>query len=214
MRASRALFASLGASLSLVLAGSLALATISTVVAFQGWPGVASGKRAAAEPQLRVAAVGRASTTQAVALRVPHRARPTQPRRRPTSAAARTTLRTPARRIATRATGTTATQAHTGAAPAAMAMSAGAATTTRKPPKRVSVPSAEPVREIGNNLGGAVAGAGKGLGDAVANISPELGNVVKDVTGGLGTTVAGATQLVADVVDALTGAKKTPPGRR
>jgi hypothetical protein len=205
VRASRALFASLGASLSLVLAGSLALATISTVVAFQGWPGVASGQRSVSESQLQVASAP-ASVTRATALMMTtRRPRPAAPAHQEARRApVRTTTAPPAQTASRDVAGSKATQAHPASAPASATLSgAGPSRTTTKPKKVVVPVDAEPVRRIGNDLGSVVAGAGQGLGDSVSQLSPELGKVVSDVTTGVGTTVAATTQLVADVLDAL-----------
>nr|MBA3326844.1 hypothetical protein [Solirubrobacterales bacterium] len=51
MRSTRALFASLGASVTLVAAAAFSLLTVSAVVALQGWPGLAD---AGARPALVV----------------------------------------------------------------------------------------------------------------------------------------------------------------
>src|SRR5690349_23334984 len=68
MRSTRALLATLGTSISLVAAGVLALFTVSTFVAFKGWPGIDDGGSSGRTPGLVLrAAPSAVSPTAALA---------------------------------------------------------------------------------------------------------------------------------------------------
>lgn len=211
MRAPRAIVASLGASLALVLAGTLALATVSTIVAFNGWPGVDTSDAHESSNALAVApAAARDGARTARALVVARPApKPRVQPRRPAVRRATAAPRAPRTVVApTRdAGGRRAAQSGTGRAPQSVATSVPPAKEKAKPKSPVYHATA-PVRDLGNDLGGAVAGAGQGLGGAVSNVSPALGQVVQDATSAVGQTVAGVTKVVADVVDGLTQPKK------
>ncbi len=201
--------ASLGATLTLVLAASLALAAVSTVVAFQGWPGVQMNHtHDKAEVLAAVAPASsaeRASAKGSPSLTVPHRA-PAPPR--PAHHAAPTVA---PHRVATvssvapsRGTsGRVSVQAHPAAQAANVASAVPPANKNASTGKPAYKPG-DPVRKVGNDLGGTVAGAGKGLGDTVSKVSPALGETVTKVTQAVGQVVAGATDAVGKVLDDLT----------
>ncbi len=212
MRFARALLASIGAGTCLVLAGTLAMATLSTVVAFSGLPGLrADGADttppailAAAEPGPGTADVGRAP----VALALPA----VTERPRATAAAAG--------RAASPRAGTARAQAGAQAGIAGAPQTVAGATTPASPANAasgggtgalpqsdppsgakshaapgVTAPGGGPVRDVGTAVGGIVGG----LTGTVQPVSPPAAAIV----GEAGKAVEGATGAVAGAVDNL-----------
>ncbi len=208
MRASGAGWASVGAGTILVLIGALILAVVSTVVAFQGWPG-ASGSASAATPTALLAAgadAGRVidSGLTGTAVRVP------AARRAPASPSPR-----PARR--TGGEGPAAT------APRRAAVVEPAATPVVREPAGADVESAdslapagpardgldstaETVRKAGDALGSTLGDTVGGVGQAAAPVSPTLGTVVDDVGAVVDDMVQGVTDSLGVVLETLSGA--------
>lgn len=199
MRSARAFLASLGASTCLVLAGTVAMAMVSTLVAFTGLPGMQTDSAQAPTAVLIAAAGPRsgsaADAAQPAALALPALREP--PARR-----------APARRVET---ASPVVQADPGAAPAG-AGGPGAGTFEfeggEKPsgvnpgdPPDGSGPARETVREAAGVLGGTVAGAGDGLAEVVAPISPP----VADVVGGTSVVAGDVVTTVAEVVAGVLG---------
>jgi hypothetical protein len=208
MRASRAGWASVGAGTILVLIGALILAVVSTVVAFQGWPG-ASGPQSAAEPTALLAAAATAagvatdSELTGADVRVPAARRP------PTAASSR-----PAR--------TTESERSRGAAPQrASVVEPAASPVVREPASADTSPAGTPapatpvqesldstadtVRRTGDALGGTLGGTVGGLGEATTPVSPTLGQVVEDVGTVVDDTVQGVTDSLGVVIESLSG---------
>lgn len=192
----------------MVLAASLALMAVSTVVAFQGWPGVyAKGSSDKADMLARVAAPAETKHTSSKAkasLTVPHRAPAPPPavRKKPAAVAPKVAAVTASVAPARHTNGKINAQAH----PAAQAANVASVVPARETTASTGKPAykaGDPVRKVGNDLGGTVAGVGKGLGDTVAKISPKLGETVEKVTQAVGQVVAGATDAVGAVVDKL-----------
>ncbi|HEX6388643.1 MAG TPA: hypothetical protein VFZ89_04340 [Solirubrobacteraceae bacterium] len=185
------------------MAGSLALMTVSTVVAFQGWPGIASVEGKTQPGQLATIDTGKRASHRAkpAALVVPKR--PAAPR-----AAKQRTV--PATRVSAAAAPVTRktvkTQTHPTTRPV-VAASTPKVPQSSAPAARKEPTAGDPVRKAGADLGGSVSDAGSKLGDAVGAASPELGDVVKKVTDVVGDVVANTSDLVGKVIDALTGAR-------
>ena len=218
MRFARALLASFGAGTCLVLAGTLAMATLSTVVAFSGLPGVNPG--ADGTPPAILAAVAPSAGAADV---VPVPVALVMP-----GVSSRTTG-TPAQGASAPGVETAGAQA---AAPTATSRTpqAGPSATTPTPAKSVasdagtgSVPPAEvpagarapgalaggtapaggPVRDAGTAVGGIVTGVGGGLADTVRPASPPAATILGETTKVAGETVEAATDVVAAVVEGL-----------
>jgi hypothetical protein len=208
MRAARGLLASLGASTCLVLAGTLAMATLSTVVAFSGLPGM---RTATAQPQPAVLAAVLPAESTPVTPRPVALARPSRPavaRSRasapasatsPAPAGSRTRPRpgpAPARQTAPSTDAETPAQpsdAPVGEAPAAPSGSGPAATAD------------EPVRSTGNAVGGAVGAVGGGVSKAVEPVAPVVAPIIDETGKVAGASVAVLTEAVAGVLGGLSG---------
>ena len=213
MRFARALLASLGASTCLVLAGTLAMATLSTVVAFSGLPGLsAGGANAAPTAVLAAAAPPSAAGRDAAAVSL---ARPALPRRPATSR--RRAASRPA--LAVTATGTARPErSASSTTPPTMTTPGNDATgDLGRPPEdqgpggatRPQAPStpdlSPPLREVGTKLGDTVATAGDGLAETLEPISPPVATVVEGTGKVAGDTVTTATEVVVGVLDGLLG---------
>jgi len=202
VRATRAFLASLGASLSLVVAGSLALMTVSTVVAFRGWPGIGSAP-AVTDAGALVAATSDRDAARAKdrdAIVVPRRATfqraASKPQAKQTASRATTSARvTPTAPTATKVQTRPATVAQAGAATGKSA----AAPQPKAEPK-----AGDPVRKVGSDLGDKVQTTGQQLNGLLDNVSPALGNVVEDVSNLVAGVVGGTSEVLGKVLDALT----------
>lgn len=217
MRFARALLASVGAGTCLVLAGTLAMATLSTVVAFSGLPGLrADGADttppailAAAGPGPGTADVGR----EPVALALPAvRARP------------RTTTGAAARRAASPRTATGRVRAGAQAGIAGAPQDGPIATAPSSPAKAasgggtgslpeadspagakghaapaVNAPGGGPVRDVGTAVGGVIGGIVGGVAGTVQPVSPPVAAIVNET----GKAVEDATGAVVGAVDNL-----------
>lgn len=199
MRVTRALWASLGAGTSIVLMGVGVLAAVSTLVAFNGWPGASGGGQTTPQAMLAQSApaVERISTTPKIV--VPE-ARP-RPARRETSRAripVETARGVPAVRVEPLRTGT---------GPILQRERDTADSPVTTPPVPEPTPG-DPVRQAGTDLGKSTDQTVKDLGKAVEPLSPTLGKAVGDVGQVVGDTVQGVTDTVSDVLDAVI--KPTP----
>jgi hypothetical protein len=203
MRATRGLLASLGASTSLVLATAVALFSVSTIVAFRGWPGIDGSIASPGEARIAVSAAepgGGPAATRAQRIVVPRvKAAP----RRALSAA-----RTQRASVATRVPAVVSRPRST--ARRRVPTSAAAPPSTEPPqpapvarPKRSLPPAGDPVREVGTGLGGAVGGVAGGLGEIVRPLSPALGATADQAGRSLDETIRGVTDAVGALLDAL-----------
>lgn len=203
MRASGAGWASVGAGTILVLVGALILAVISTVVAFQGWPGT-SGPQSAATPTALLAA-GTAGTRVLT-----------------DSGATGTAVRVPAAR---RAPSTASTRPARVERPAAVAPRRAtvvepAATPVVREPARADVAPAtsptapvregldsttETVRKAGEALGGTLGDTVGSVGQVAAPLSPTLGQTVEDLGTVVDDTVQGVTNTLGVLLGTLAG---------
>ena len=218
MRFARALLASIGAGTCLVLAGTLAMATLSTVVAFSGLPGLREDGAdttspailAAASPGPGTADVGR----EPVALAMPA----VRARLKPTTTAAA------ARRASSPRDGTARVQSGAQAGIAGGPPTESGATAPSSPAKAasgggtgslpeadstagakghaapaVNAPGGGPVRDVGTVVGGIIGGIVGGVTGTVQPVSPPAAAIV----GEAGKAVEGATGAVAGAVDNL-----------
>jgi len=216
MRFARALLASFGAGTCLVLAGTLAMATLSTVVAFSGLPGLGAGGADTTPPAILAAAVSGAGTADVVpdpvALATPtvsSRPAATGAQGAPVPRVATAGAQAVAP-IATAAAPQTGLSATTPTSPASTVSGAGAASL---PPFRaspgakapadpaVTAPVTGPVRDVGTAVGGIVAGLGDDLAETVQPLAPPVATIVGETTKVAGETVVAATDVVATMVE-------------
>lgn len=180
------------------------LAAVSTVVAFNGWPGASRGGGTTPSAMLAQSApsqsIERVSDTPRIV--VPDAS--SRERRggardtRPTDAAGDVG--------SVRVVDTTSnTGTGTGTTPSRNVQ--GTTIAPKVPPVPESV--TEPVRQAGSELGGSTDQAVKDLGKAVEPISPTLSNAVGDVGRVVGDTVQGVTNTLSDVLDSVL-AKPSP----
>jgi hypothetical protein len=217
MRASRALLASLGASTALVLAGTLALAAVSTVVAFRGWPGVSLPQ---GHPDGTIVADARRASEHTARhsspIVVSETARAAQPSRVAVRRQARRSVRS--RAPHTGAVGSAATptaQALPAATPAPVRTTAqpqphatpatGVAPAVAALPAKPGQAVAKVTTKVTENLGGAVGDTGAAVGAVVRPASPTLADTVDAATQGVGRTVKDVGQTVSNVLNALGG---------
>lgn len=210
MRFARALLASFGAGTCLVLAGTLAMATLSTVVAFSGLPGLGAGGADTTPPAVLAAAVPGGGTADVastpVALAMPAvSSRPdgTPARGAPTSRAA-----TAGAQAAAQTAATDAPQADPSATPTAVksaAPGAGAASRpeiqtpagARAPGGSADTPPVDgPVRDAGTAVGGIVTGVDGGVAETVRPVSPPVATILGETRKVAGETVEAATDVV------------------
>lgn len=208
MRSTRALIASLGASISLVAAATLLLLTVSAIVALEGWPGLA---QADDPPPLVVgdrelADAGRRSTTDAgagpVVMRATEPARAAgdpAPRPRPSAVreseapSSRPAPREPRPEPAlSRPPPTRAPE------PEAEPPAARTPEPEPQPPRRRT---GDPVRELGDGLSGALQDRGKALKDLAAPISPEAGKTLEDLANFLAGIALKTSALLGAMLD-------------
>ena len=209
MRSARALLASLGAGTCLILAGTLAMATLSTVVAFSGLPGIRAGSSdalpAAVLATAAVPTAGTAEGSRVVALAPPDSRAPVPARRPVAQAGARAGATSQGVTAAPAPRGPGATTDPVATDPVAV-VEGGSTDDPPRPPRPEPRPSpvlpadaGEPVRAVGD----VVAGTGAGLAQTVAPLSPEVAVVVDETGKVAGDTVAAATEAVAALLDAL-----------
>ncbi|UTI64778.1 hypothetical protein NBH00_00885 [Paraconexibacter antarcticus] len=206
MQATRGFLASLGAGLSLIVAGTLALTFCSAIIAYEGWPGVRV-QRTADERALVAAVQGgpAGGVTERVSLRLPaavsrHRRAAA---RRAASATAR--RRTHATRTLVGVVSPRSAVAALGAGPAGASMPATTAVApAAKSAKKLTVPAAgQAVSQVGSTLGTTVTKTGKTLGDALAPAAPNVATALTDAAASAGQAVTDTTTTVGRAVDEL-----------
>jgi hypothetical protein len=209
MRATRGLLASLGASTALVLAAAAALFSVSTIVAFRGWPGVDAALPLAGGDRITVASStdpGMTLASQSGRIVVPEvgterRREAAAPRVTPVEASTATSVVSRPRAAVRRRipdSVNSPTNNHTGP-------------TASVPAPRASDPPAagDDVRQVGSGISGTVGGVTGGLGDTVRPVSPALGRTLDEAGRSLEQTIGGLTEALGTTVDALTTG--TPP---
>lgn len=207
MRATRGLLASMGAGLSLILAGSAALMFVSALIAFNGWPGVRT-ERTADERAILAQVAERAAAPDApapVAITLPRTAKPAAPApprpRRPVKGAAAkrpTTARTVAgKRPAAGAPDPVAADP----APADPAPAAAAAPERKALTAAVSLaPTGQAVKSLGAALDSTVTQTGDALGNLLDPVLPVVSQAAKDATKALGYVIASLTAAAANAL--------------
>lgn len=204
MRATRGLVASLGAGLSLILAGSVALMLCSALIAFEGWPG-ARAQRTPDERALVAAVSGDPVRHVALAkLQLPDR-------RRATRTASGTRAAARASRAASRVTRRTVVTAPARVASAVPAANSGSVAAVPAPPaapakatSKLKLPAAgATVQHLGGTLDTAVAGTGRTVGDVVKPLLPAVGSAVTLATAAAGQLLQQVTGVVGQLVDGV-----------
>jgi hypothetical protein len=210
MRATKAYIAGLGTTGILITCSVLLLTVGSALIAFEGWPGVASGdglERVVVKNQAERSAgqTRHRSTTQlggAAAGRRAERAAEHSPRRIRQGSVRRAE---PSRRLGPApatddgsSSGPPAGQPNSGAGDARTSAGGGG--------KRTQAPAQAP--DVGNTVEQATGGLGDtaentagGLGDTVQGTTGELGDAVGGVSPGLGETVSGTGDAAGQAVD-------------
>lgn len=209
MRATRGLLASLGASTALVLAAAAALFSVSTIVAFRGWPGVDAPVAAAGDDRITVASTagsGMSMVSHTSRIVVPEtrivRRRASAPRATMVSARTAASIVTrPRAAVRRRIPDSVNRPAGTTSTPAASQPAPG----EDKPD-----PAGDGVREVGTGISDTVGGVAGGLGDAVRPVSPGLGRTLDQAGRSLEQTIGGVAEAIGVTVDALLAG--APPG--
>lgn len=200
MRATRGLLASLGASTALVLAAAVVLFSVSTIVAFRGWPGIDATVVGPESQRIAVSAAypGGAGATSAARIVIPRA--PARPRRPAAASAPRTSrTRTGARVIVSLPA--RSVRRNLPAAPAAAKPRA--PSRSPDPPARAVSTAGDPVRQAGSGLGGVVGGVAGGLGGALRPVSPALGRTLDQAGRSLDQTIGGVTGAVGSLLDGV-----------
>jgi hypothetical protein len=210
MRSTRALFASIGASISLVAAAALALLTVSAVVALEGWPGLGESK---ARPALVVDGItlpkpgATASATPAVVLPAAPRPRPRPAR----VAKARKAVSAPAVRTTDKAASRPPVSKPS-PAPDIVAPVLPASTSEPSRPKLPAAPKApsvadvgDGVREAGEGLSATVQSVGKTLNTVAAPLAPPVGQALEDLTKLVAALLQKSTNLVGGTLNNVLG---------
>lgn len=183
----------------MVLVGAAVLAVVSTVVAFNGWPGAVSAEVAPPRAMLAEAQAAPTSTTASRPARVVVPDAPA-PRRRSVAAAER-------RDPGTGERGTARVRAVTpadGPVFSAPVTTTGSSVTARPPrPAQDDTAPTAPVRKLGADVGASTEQTVSDLGTSVDPVSPTLGKTVDDVGRVVGDTVEGVTNTAADLLDGL-----------
>ena len=204
MRATKGIWAALGAGTSLAAAGLITLATLGAVLAVGGWP---AGREVARDGSVmlraRPAAAKDASARPAGAVtKRTQRARPQRARHA-----------TPVRRVALRGP---VTRRHAGDRPDTAKVTAPAAATTPASPSG-TVPSATtpvtkltqtvtaPVTKVTQTVGSTVTNVTDTAGSTLDPVSPAVGQVVEQTGQQAGQVVDQVGQTVGGVLGGLTG---------
>jgi hypothetical protein len=201
MGSTRALFASIGVSVSLVAAAALSLFTVSVVIAFGGW---SAGLGESAPPAALVIA---ATTTTASKDEVKrHRAAPVvlparaQRLERQAPVAPRRVESRPApvaqARVVHRPTASAPV-----AAPAPV--QAPPAATTPAPAPKQTAPTGDAVRRLGDDLSSTAQNTGKALNDVTAPLSPPVGAAVQKVLDTVAEVLQRTTNGLGGTLDKL-----------
>jgi hypothetical protein len=200
MRASRGLLATLGVSTCLVMAGTLALLSVSAVVAFKGWPGLSPDPVTSQPTQLaeafdRPVPPARVSRN-AEAIMIAPKTAPAAHRSigsSPTQARYSGRIREVAEAVQAPAHPPTVAHAPTG------------------PVEQTRLPYPDPpqvqetVKKVGGELGAAVKDTGRGLGSTVQDTGKKLSDGVQPISPELARTIENVTKTVGDVVNGLGG---------
>jgi hypothetical protein len=201
MGSTRALFASLGVSVSLVAAAALSLFTVSVVIAFGGW---SAGLGESAPPDALVITTTTASRGESkrhVVAPVVLRARPQRPKRHAAAPPGRVDAK-PARvaqaRVARRPAATSAPVVH----PAPVETPAAA--TPAAPAAKQTPATGDAVRRLGDDLSSTAQNTGKALNEVTAPLSPPVGAAVQKVLDVVAEALQRTTDGLGGTLDKLT----------
>lgn len=203
MDSTRALFASIGVSVSLVAAAALSLFVVSVVIAFGGW----SAGMGEAEPPATLVIAGTTTThsknasarraAAPVVLRAPAR----RAQRRAAVARPRLVSK-PVRRPA--ASGEVHNdRARQAPAPRPQPVQAPVPTPPAPAPKKTIVPAGDGVRRLGEDLSSAAQNTGKALSDVTEPLSPPVSSAVQKVLDLVATTLQKTTNGLGGALDKL-----------
>jgi hypothetical protein len=203
MRVTRGLLASLGASTSLVLAAAVALFSVSTIVAFRGWPGIDPTVVSPESERIAVSAAsaGGAGASHMTRIVIPRA--PARPRRQVASSSAPSVPRSDARAPVVVSRPARSVRRNLPVASAAPRPQLSPPATAESRPKGKLPAPADPVRQVGSGLGGAVGGVAGGLGEAVRPVSPALGRTLDQAGRSLEQTISGVTGAVSTLLDGV-----------
>ncbi|HUR84642.1 MAG TPA: hypothetical protein VMY78_04795 [Solirubrobacteraceae bacterium] len=184
MGSTRALFASIGVSVSLVAAAALSLFTVSVVIAFGGW---SAGMGSATTPQALVfdgttttaarSDASRLASARPVVMRAPAQPRPQRAEAAPARAASAPARATNATVVSRRSIVSQAPQYIPPADPPA------------------AKPAPAPVSHAGDGV--------RRVGEGLSSTAQKTGSALGDVTAPLGPPVSEAVQKVLDLVAAV-----------
>jgi hypothetical protein len=200
MGSTRALFASIGVSVSLIAAAALSLFAVSVFIAFGGWS-AALGESA---PPAALVIAGTATTASQKdserrrAAPVVLRARAQRPQRH-AAAVPRRVEPKPVRVTEARFVPHPAVTS----APAAAPVQTPPAVTPQPAPPKKAAPTADAVRRLGDGLSSTAQNTGKALNEVTAPLSPPLGAVVQKVLDAVGEVVQRTTDGLGGTLDKL-----------
>ncbi len=206
MSGTRALFASIGASVSLVAAAALSLLAVSAVFAFGGWSApVAESARQSALVLTTDAAPGRAAGTKAVKLPAPmHASRASRAAAR-ASAAAKPSPRANAALAANRSATSRGSVAGVTNLDLSLPQGSDAKPQAPAPPARKA--AGDGVRTAGDDISSTVQNAGNALTQITNELLPPVTKTVQTVVNVLAALLRRATNGVGSVVDGALPAK-------
>jgi hypothetical protein len=200
MGSTRALFASIGVSVSLVAAAALSLFTVSVVIAFGGW---SAGIGESTPPSALV--IAGTTTTQSksqasrrtappVVLRAP-----AQGRERDVVRAQAPVAPAPVRRLAAARVVHHPVVTHAPSRPQPVQAPPGE---TPAPAKKVP-PAGDAVRRLGDDLSSAAQNTGKALGDVTAPLAPPVSSAVQKVLDTVAEVLQRTTNGLGGTLDKL-----------
>lgn len=228
MRSARALLASLGAGTCLIIAGTLAMVFLSTVVAFSGLPGMRLDDGGAPPALLAAPAPpggmqaplsDRNPKTMALRPMTPPTAGPARPARParggdsfevapvPGAPVGGAVTSPPGARAPAGPAGGGTTPATPAPAPARPSSPAPAQAPVITPGPSPSPPR-DSLQDVGRASGDALKGVVVSVGEALKPVSPPLGGVVVETGEVAGETVPAATEAVGALLDDLVGGSR------
>jgi hypothetical protein len=200
MGSTRALFASIGVSVSLIAAAALSLFTVSVLIAFGGW---SAGLGESAPPAALV--IAGTATTASKNESKRHRPAPvvlrarTQRPQRHAAAAPRRVESGPARVAEARVVPHRAVTS----APVTAPVQTPPATTQPAPAPKHTVPTADVVRRLGDDLSSTAKNTGKALNEVTAPLSPPVGAAVQKVLDAVAEVLQRTTNGLGGTLDKL-----------
>jgi len=203
MAGTRALFASIGASVALIAAAAMSLLAVSAVFAFGGWsdsPSESAKKPAlvfagAAPTQRGAGGAGAHARRAASPIVVPAPARGTKSAASRSRAQAQRKVRPSKRVVTTRPAG--AATSTPGLSPPVVRPA------SPSPPAAAKKRTGDGVRKVGDGLSATVQGTGAALSDVTEPLAPPVSSAVQKVVDAVATILSNTTNGLADVLDKL-----------